>query len=651
MNRVVLIISSILVAVTSFSQDPWEQVLNEINDSIATGAFDYASQLSDQKLFQAKAEGNEGVLGQLYFGRALGFYRSDPTSGIPYLDSSIYWTEKGGAVSDHIRSLNAKSTFLKKLGKLNAAKKASLAAYSISKDFAPERLFLSARNLSVTYRNLGKYDSALHFVLLADSLAQLSGDEKQQYLSKQGASNIYLDMKNYQEAIKIIRTLLNGESETDQMYELMNLGSAHLGLNQLDSALYAFKQSMLIAEDHKDSIVMANLLGYMGETYLSGDRPIEAMNSLKRSLLISATSNPDDIVAKNNINLSRALFRMNQPKEAREAAAKALTISRSLGHQSHQLESLRMLAISSEALGSYKGAYEYAMQIQELYEQINEKHRVEKIEELKTLYEMQQRERAILSLAQENKIKDLHLSQQRIVLIASFAVFALVVISVVLYYRQYQTKTRQRQLTLEQDVLRTQMNPHFIFNALASIQGLITRNKRKEAATYLAKFGELTRDILEASKKELIPIEKEIEMVTNYVHLEQIRFSKSLELEISREGFRPDDEMLVPPMILQPFVENSIKHGFKGRESGIIHVHIRRSNGLLHFALKDDGVGFEQIETPNHSSLAIRIIRERLQSLRKYAKNLVLSISNQTDQSGQITGVLVKFNLPVIYAH
>ena len=195
------------------------------------------------------------------------------------------------------------------------------------------------------------------------------------------------------------------------------------------------------------------------------------------------------------------------------------------------------------------------------------------------------------------------------------------------------------------------MNPHFIFNALASIQGFITRNKRKEAATYLAKFGELTRDILEASRLELIPIKKELEMIRNYISLENARFSKSLKLDVELKGIDPDDELLVPPMMIQPFLENAIKHGFKERESGNIVVGIEKNEQLLHLSVMDDGVGIQRDQPISDKSLAIQITQDRLNHMKKYTKNLQLSINNVVEDDGTVVGVRVTFDLPIVYAH
>ncbi|MEQ9298784.1 MAG: histidine kinase [Cyclobacteriaceae bacterium] len=632
------------------AQPKWISILDQVNDSVTSGAFEGSKDLALEWMGQAKKEKNDTVIAQLFFGIALGYYRIDPYAGIPFLDSSIYYSERQENYSASIRYHNAKSSFLKKVGDLQEAKSTSLSAYFLAKAKSPDRLFLSARNVSVNYRLLGQYDSALYYILIADSLARRAGDAKLEYLALQGASNIYLDMKNYEEAIKII-PLLKGGSPGDEMYELMNLGLAYFGLHALDSSLMAFDRSFLLAEQTNDTIVMATLLGQIGEVYLEQDKLDTAIHTLKKSLFLSKSSKPDDLIAMNNILLSRALTRKGRYQEALKDAERAHAIAKDLMHEEFQLSSLVILGEINSILGNMQAAYDYSLTYRELYHKVNESQRVKTVEILKKQFETERKERQIASLAQQNEIKDLQLDRQQIIMTAAFAIFSLVLVVGILLYRQNRSKQQQRQLSIEQNLLRTQMNPHFIFNALASIQGFITRDNRREAATYLAKFGELTRDILEASRKELIPLTKEIEMIKNYVQLEQVRFSKSLDLEIIQSGFDENDELMVPPMMVQPFLENAIKHGLRGRDSGKISIRIEKNEQVLHLSIEDDGAGLDENVPKSEQSLATTIAKERLHHLRKYEKNLKMNIANRTNETGKVSGVIVTMDLPIIYGH
>ena len=132
--------------------------------------------------------------------------------------------------------------------------------------------------------------------------------------------------------------------------------------------------------------------------------------------------------------------------------------------------------------------------------------------------------------------------------------------------RQQQVELEKSMLELEQKALRLQMNPHFIFNALNSIQSLIGTGKEKEARYYLAKFSRLMRQILDNSRKTSITLQEEIQTLENYLLVEQFCSNNRFLYEINCEPELETDFIQIPPMLIQPFVENAIKHGMKERD-------------------------------------------------------------------------------------
>ncbi|MEL6557811.1 MAG: histidine kinase [Bacteroidota bacterium] len=294
----------------------------------------------------------------------------------------------------------------------------------------------------------------------------------------------------------------------------------------------------------------------------------------------------------------------------------------------------------------YSGAFSSMKDLKVIEDSLLNMDKQRSLQELQTRFDFNRKQQEIESLAQENEIKDLELNQRNIIIIGITIVLLAVLIIAVLLMRQNKSNAEKRQMILEQTVLRTQMNPHFIFNALASIQNFVLNDDRDKATIYIAKFGELTRDVLEVSKNEFITLKKEINMVQNYVDLEGARFNKDLSLVIMAEKLEIDN-LLVPPMIIQPFLENSIKHGFDGRESGIIEVSILKEKNELLFKITDDGIGLHQEYDKNSQSIGLNLVKERISRLQKDKKDYIFEISNKYDQQDNISGVVVIFNLPV----
>ncbi|MEL6539112.1 MAG: histidine kinase, partial [Bacteroidota bacterium] len=264
-------------------------------------------------------------------------------------------------------------------------------------------------------------------------------------------------------------------------------------------------------------------------------------------------------------------------------------------------------------------------------------------------HETEKKEQAITSLTQENAIQDLQLKQQRLGLLGGGIVTLLVISLGWVILRQRNLKAQQIQWNLERNLLRTQMNPHFIFNSLASIQSFVLRKDNKKAVLYLAKFGELTRDILEASRQDFVPLEQEIRMVSNYVALEQARFGKTLNLEIDI-GDLDAENITIPPMLIQPFLENSIQHGSATRDQGDIHLKISEKDNKLKVIVEDNGTGLAEGAMNSNKSLAIKITRERLQHIHQGGGKVLLQVTNRKDPEGHILGVRVQFELPLRYA-
>jgi LytS/YehU family sensor histidine kinase len=197
------------------------------------------------------------------------------------------------------------------------------------------------------------------------------------------------------------------------------------------------------------------------------------------------------------------------------------------------------------------------------------------------------------------------------------------------------------------------MNPHFLYNSLASIQKFIITEDPDNASVYLSKFSNLVRNILESSIEEYVTLEKELNTVENYLALQKVRFSEKLDYKVEVDEILDVENMEIPPMLLQPFIENSVEHGirFKG-EKGHIIVRMLQENGGLLFEVEDDGVGREKAgemqreQSRDHKSLATSITRDRIRILnKKFKQNISMQIIDLKDESGSPAGTRVTFHI------
>ncbi|MEO6759505.1 MAG: histidine kinase, partial [Saprospiraceae bacterium] len=217
---------------------------------------------------------------------------------------------------------------------------------------------------------------------------------------------------------------------------------------------------------------------------------------------------------------------------------------------------------------------------------------------------------------------------------------------------------REKVRDLETAALRAQMNPHFIFNCLQSIQAFIARNDRDAAASYLARFAKLVRLALHGSVNGQHSLSEEMAMLENYLYLEQLRFGDKFEFVIHTEpGLDPED-ITLPPLLVQPFVENALVHGLKGRENGgRVEVFFSKKGDLMEVVVTDNGTGFsnEKDESKaglrSHKSVGMMLTQKRLDLLVGVSNSGEARLARETmrDVNGTAIGACVRILIPSVY--
>ncbi len=214
----------------------------------------------------------------------------------------------------------------------------------------------------------------------------------------------------------------------------------------------------------------------------------------------------------------------------------------------------------------------------------------------------------------------------------------------------------QRQL-LESELqsLRLKLNPHFIFNSLHTIQHYIIHNEREQAYDHLASFAQLMRDVLDSSGRDLIPLADELAMLRSYLDLEGLRFAGRFSYTIDVDDRLQAERQMIPPLLLQPFVENALRHGLRGQKrDGRIRISIRRQTDLVICHVEDNGIGRPDQsknggeQDSGHRSHGIHITRERLRILGERCKqDLRLDIIDLRDADGDPAGTRVSISIPL----
>jgi ligand-binding sensor domain-containing protein len=209
----------------------------------------------------------------------------------------------------------------------------------------------------------------------------------------------------------------------------------------------------------------------------------------------------------------------------------------------------------------------------------------------------------------------------------------------------------------EMKLLRSQLNPHFLFNAMNSINRYILSNEKEKASEYLGQFAQLTRSILDNSRSLTIPLADELKMLHNYIALENLRFQQQIHWTFTVSPDLDEEDILVPSMFLQPFAENAILHGLAPKGGGHIAVEISQHEGSLQCVIRDDGAG-RGVRTPvasdgkpRHASVGMRLISERLDAFASLeGQKAGFALHDLKDEAGQPAGTEVVIRLPLVWS-
>lgn len=276
----------------------------------------------------------------------------------------------------------------------------------------------------------------------------------------------------------------------------------------------------------------------------------------------------------------------------------------------------------------------------------------ETVNDIEQKYQKSENEKEINKLNYEKET----LSQQKEIdklqirsLIGIVAAIILLLVVIVFFYRQSVIKNQLNTIEIEQRLNRARMNPHFFFNALASLQNLSLSDAKKDLVPgFISKFSKIMRQSLESTFNELDTVENEISFLTDYLELQKLRSENRFNYEFELDDAIETNELLIPGMILQPFIENSIEHGFKNiSHEGFINIRFDIKDKSLQITITDNGQGIKDNEKhKTYPSRATQIIKDRLFLLNKTYKSNANFVLTTLDSD---KGIKVEINLPVIY--
>ena len=379
-----------------------------------------------------------------------------------------------------------------------------------------------------------------------------------------------------------------------------NLGYVREAQGRLEEALESYRKSYQYNQEIESKLGLMICDNSIGQVFLKQNKPNEGLRLIKPTIAVAEDLGDQFYIALAHINTGWALTTIGDYPQAEDYLKKGLAVALEHGLQASIADAYLRLSDLSEKQLKFADALNYLKYYQEYQEKILNEKNLQYTADLIIKYDSEKKQNQIQLLEKENEIVRIKLSQNHRLLIAFLLVMALVLGLFYILYRQYKLKNEKNVLTLQQQMMRAQMNPHFLFNSLNSIKLYIINNDKEKAVYYLNKFAKLIRTILATSTEKEISLQDELDTMELYVNIENIRFSNKIDYQVQVEEGLDLHQVKIPSFVLQPFIENSIWHGLSTKEGEKI-IQLRISTlGVHHIQIQitDNGIsGYRDWET------------------------------------------------------
>ncbi|WP_282125603.1 tetratricopeptide repeat protein [Marinifilum flexuosum] len=513
-------------------------------------------------------------------------------------------------------------------------------------------------NKGILYRRTNKYDKALQQYLKALEIYEALNYSKGIAAAFTNIGGVYQTLGDFNKALKFYLKAKDIYSKTDEIERysrvLTNIGVIKFEQGFIEESLnYQLEALRLNEEDgmlqHK-AIIQLNI----GECYQEMDKPLKALEYFNKCEDIRLQLNDIWGIGKLYIKKAIVLQKLGQFKNSETYFKKAETfckeqkLSEDLSVAYYHYSSLLEKLERPEMVISYLKKY-YSLK-----DSLQGIVRDEQLAEITAKFESEQKKKEFELLEQRTQIQKLELGQKNAWIIVLIVVMILGVVAVLVSLRINRLSADHKIMNLRQKVLLSQMNPHFLFNSLTAIQSFILDEKNDDANNYLSRLASLVRRILENSREEFVSLRTELRTLEEYIGLQKLRFENDIAYNFEIDASLDQDEVMVPPMLAQPFIENALIHGkLRNNPDACINVKVSKTEDeeSIRFSIIDNGIGIEeakkQSEQKNHKSLATSIALDRVKIYNfRSSKKMNFEIVDLINHGEN--GTKVTYSIPLI---
>ncbi|MEN0046821.1 MAG: histidine kinase [Bacteroidota bacterium] len=494
--------------------------------------------------------------------------------------------------------------------RLNATRM-HLKAYDLAKEHGFQKLLAGlGNNLAISFMELRQYEKAKYYSKEAIAICEKSSLDYVKYHLLLGLANISLELHEYDSVEYYLNSLALEDS---------------------------YKESELLKEEVE--IFYAEIAFEQGDYEQAYQHLIKAKKAAKQT--------EDELSL---LTAKAGIARYFEFKQEYESALNLLdtVLNTSIVHLFDLKKPLELQVKIYKTLGNYEQALATQEKIAIIQDSTSVLERIGIIASLEVDYKLKNREEKIERLELENDlVQQKNLQNKRAT--SGLAIMLLLAIGLGYYFsRHRKLKLEQSLAEVKESLLRLQINPHFIFNTLNSIQSSFLQEDEEKTIHLFSRFSNLMRQVLHNSESAFVPLSEELDLLINYLELEKIRSNDKFDYKIEIEDQVNLYHTQVPSMILQIFVENSIWHGIGPKQGrGLIRIKVEEENGKSKITIEDDGVGrsfsilHKSKDQKSKKSLGTKLAMQRVQQLnRKFGKGLALEVEDRVEKSGTRVSML-----------
>ncbi|HCC70735.1 MAG TPA: hypothetical protein DEQ09_06245 [Bacteroidales bacterium] len=507
------------------------------------------------------------------------------------------------------------------------------------------------------YKDMLLFNEAIDSYFEALNLWENKNDSSGLAIAYGSIALMYFYQQEYDRALEFNLKKLPISEKTGDLWEqsktLNNISQIYSAREMYDSSLYFLKKGLVLNEKMNYRSGIANVCHNIAAAYYMKGKSDSANHYISRSIQIAENINAPELPSY-LITLARYQRGQKNYKEALASAGKAYQMATEQNESIVVSAAAGLLSDLYGETGRKDLAYDYLKEYHTINDSISNNEFLKKVTRLEIQNEYDRKaEAAEFEHRQELLIRETRIKQQNLYVKGLIILLILLVVISFFYIHNTRLRARYARIDLEQRLLRAQMNPHFIFNSLCAIQDLILAGEPEKANTFLVKIASLMRNILENSREEYIPLEREIETLKLYLDVQQLRFETEFEYKFQIDSPIDTENISVPPMLAQPCLENSVEHGLlSGKNGGKIEVSYTLEDKLLKLEVTDTGLGREKAQEEKQyrlkkKSISTTVIQERLDFFRKKLKNRDIGYEiKDLYQGSQSSGTRVTIKMP-----